>query len=289
MSGDDKTAGNRPDAPTEIEYAGIEYAGVAGSSEDCKEAVIRRIQYGEKIHQARIVSADNTHCLLLANGIGDLTAIKSGFASGYGGEGPAALSYVLQLLEAHGVELEEVEVSPALIERLDDSALTVGDVELINSARPVRRRWHHYILDDDQRSTKLGRVWREFRPVIPYAIIDDRLTDLVLAFWDDPDAKLVTGYRRLEDLVREQTGLTAYGSQLMAAAFLGDRSAMCWDGVSENEQRGRGNLFTGAFMAHRNPRAHQELKADADAQLRELLLLNHLYVLEREATLRAVA
>jgi len=268
--------------------AGIEYAGVAGSSEDCKEAVIRRIQYGDKVHQARIISADHTHCLLLANEIGDLTAIKSGFASGYGGEGPAALSYALQLLEAHGVELEEVEVSADLIERLDDSALTVGDVERINTTRPVRpRRWHDYILDDDRYSTSRGRVWREFRPVIPYAIIDDRLIDLVLAFWDDPDAKLVTGYRRLEDLVRERTGLSGHGAQLLSAAFLGEKSTLAWDGVSESEQRGRGNLFTGAFMAHRNPRAHQELKADAEAQLRELLLLNHLYVLEREATSRS--
>ena len=62
-----------------------------------------------------------------ADRIGDQAAVKSGFASGYGGEGPAALSYALQLLEAHGVELEEVEVSADLIERLDDSALTVDN------------------------------------------------------------------------------------------------------------------------------------------------------------------
>jgi hypothetical protein len=289
MASDGKAPGTRPTrAPAGIEYAGIEYAGITGSSEDCKEAVIRRIQYGEKIQEARIVSADNTHGLLLANGIGDLTAIKSGFASGYGGEGPAALSYVLQLLEAHGVELEEVEVSADLIERLDNSALTVGDVERINTARPVRpRRWHDYILDDERLSTARGRVWRDFRPVIPYAIIDDRLSDLALAFWDDPDAKLVTGYRRLEDLVREHSGLTGHGTALLSGALLGDKSPLCWEGVSENEQKGRGMLFTAAFMAHRNPRAHRELKADPEAQLRELLLLNHLYVLEREATARA--
>ncbi len=197
----------RRKTPSPRAPAGIEYLGIAGSSQDCQEAVIRRIQYGEKGYQARVLSSAGTHCLLLANGIGDQAAVKSGFASGYGGEGPAALSYVLQLLEAHGVELDEVEVAADLIERLDDSALTVGDVDLITAARPVRpRRWHDYIIDDDQRSTSRGRVWREFRPVIPYAIIDDRLTDLVLAFWDDPDAKLVTGYRRLEDLVRERTG-----------------------------------------------------------------------------------
>src|SRR5438132_8533677 len=82
-----------------IEYAGIEYLGIAGSSQDCQEAVIRRVQYGERIHQARILSSARTHCLLLANEIGDQAAVKSGFASGYGGEGPAALSYALQTEE----------------------------------------------------------------------------------------------------------------------------------------------------------------------------------------------
>src|SRR5205807_7302997 len=77
----------RPRAP-----AGIEYLGVAGSSQDCQEAVIRRVQYGERIHQARILSSAGTHCLLLANGIGDQAAVKSGSASGYGGGGAAALA-----------------------------------------------------------------------------------------------------------------------------------------------------------------------------------------------------
>jgi hypothetical protein len=45
-------------------------------------------------------------------------------------------------------------------------------------------------------------------------------------------------------------------------------------------------LFTGAFMAYRNRRAHRELRDDRDGQLREFLLLNQLYVLENESTER---
>ncbi len=74
----------------------------------------------------------------------------------------------------------------------------------------------------------------------------------------------------------------------MSEAFLGAKAILCWEGVSENEQKGRGMLFTAAFMAHRNPRAHQERQPDANAQLRELLLFNHLYGLEWDATAAAL-
>jgi hypothetical protein len=57
--------------------AGLEYHGVAGSSQDCQHAVMRLLQCG--IAQARIISSGNTHCLLLTTTIGDQIAVKSGF------------------------------------------------------------------------------------------------------------------------------------------------------------------------------------------------------------------
>ena len=47
--------------------------------------------------------------------------------------------------------------------------------------------------------------------VVPFAIVDGRLVDLALSFWEEPDHRLVTGYRRLEDIVRERTGLQEHG------------------------------------------------------------------------------
>jgi hypothetical protein len=134
--------------PTNSDYrpAGIEYAGIAGGSKDCQAAIEMLIQYGTHIEQARILTFQNRHCILLTDEIGDLIAIKSGFASGYGGEGPRRFSHVLQLLDFHGANIEEYNVEEATIDRLDDSALTLADLKRFDQSQPVRpARWGEYL------------------------------------------------------------------------------------------------------------------------------------------------
>jgi hypothetical protein len=53
-----------------------------------------------------------------------------------------------------------------------------------------------------------------------------------------------------------------------------------------SEQIGRTNLFTGAYMAFRNRRAHQEPDPNNTDALQEFLLINHLYNLEQQAVLK---
>src|SRR4051812_7660644 len=109
--------------------AGIQYSGLPGISSDCQDAVMRLLQYGDQITRARILSCSREHCLLLTINVGDLIAIKSGFGSGYLGEGSHAFSYVLQLLDSHDAQIEEYEVAPDVIERLDNSSLTISDID----------------------------------------------------------------------------------------------------------------------------------------------------------------
>ena len=90
--------------------AGIEYVGVSGISKECQDAVLRLLQFGNKISRAQILSssrvsysgasASGVHCLLLTVESGDVIAVKSGFSSGYRGEGPRTFSEVLQILES---------------------------------------------------------------------------------------------------------------------------------------------------------------------------------------------
>lgn len=268
----------------EKELGGIEYHGIAGVSLECKEAVMRLLQFGDDLTRARIISFSSSHCLLLSNSIGDFIAIKSGFASGYGGGGPTAFSYALQLLDAHGVEIDECEVDEAIIERLDRSALTTSDLHNINTAKPIRpSRWHDYVLEIHYERASDGTLWQDFRPVVPFAIIDSRIIDLALSFWENPDDKLLKGYRRLEDKVRERTGSVEHGTKLFSKVFGGPNPCLHWKNVDEGEKAGRRNLFTAAYMAHRNPRAHRESMADPSEQLSEFLLLNHLYWLEKKS------
>ena len=267
--------------------AGIQYSGEPGSSRDCQEAVVRLIQHGDSLTNARILTTRNLHCLLLTIAEADLVAIKSGFASGYGGTGPSTFSYVLQLLDAHDVEISEVDVDEDLLERLDNSALTRSDVESIEKAKPIRpSRWFDYVSDKDWERKEDGRQWTEFPPVIPFAIVDPRIADLALSFWDEADDKLLKGYRRLEDIVRKRTRIDDHGQKLFTKAFLPPDSILTWADSEEAEQIGKANLFVGAYMAFRNPRAHRELRDYAHDQLTEFLLLNHLYVLEAQSRKR---
>jgi hypothetical protein len=282
LGNESKTDGLAPDKTHRL--VGIEYSGVSGGSKDCKDAVEMLLQYGVHFQRAKILTCKNHHCLLLEDEIGDFIAIKSGFASGYGGEGPTTFSYVLQLLESHGAEIEEFDVDAMTIERLDNSALTLSDLKQLDQSHPVRPiRWHSYVYEDDFERGRDGTLWAKFPPVIPFAIIDNRIMDLAISFWKDPDDRLLKAYRRLEDLVRERTGVQEHGTRLFSQVFTGNNPKLTWKNIDDAEKIGRATLFTGAYMAHRNPRAHRELKSYQDAQLSEFLLLNHLFRLEREA------
>jgi hypothetical protein len=131
-------------------------------------------------------------------------AIKSGFASGYGGEGPRTFSYVLQIRERHGVEIQEYVVEPSLLERLDASALTRSDMEALEAAHPVQPwRWHDSLQERHWMHSEDGNLWHEEFPLgVPFAVVDSRLMDLALDFRSGADARLLDGYRRLEDILR---------------------------------------------------------------------------------------
>jgi len=82
---------NSNELPPGDQPVGIEYVGVAGISKECQDAVLRLIQFGTRITHVRILSAKRRHCLLLTLEGGDQVAVKSGFATGYRGEGPSSL------------------------------------------------------------------------------------------------------------------------------------------------------------------------------------------------------
>ena len=210
--------------------------------------------------------------------------MKSGFSSGYDGEGPRTFSFVLQLLDAHGAEIEEFLVGAGLIARLDASALTCLDLEEIEGARPRRpARWRDYIDEDHWARYRNGTLWRDFPPVLPLAIIDPRLMDLALSFWEAPGDRILAGYRRLEDIIRRRSGLKEHGAKLFSQTFHGPPPRLRWAGVDQGEHAGRAQLFAAAFTAFRNPRAHRGLHERTEDQVAEFLVLNQLFRLEGEA------
>ncbi|MEW6405709.1 MAG: TIGR02391 family protein [Chloroflexota bacterium] len=270
----------------DMDPAVIQYAGEPGVSSSCQEAVIRFLQCGH-VTSARILTCRGSHALLLKIDADELVVIKSGFSSGYGGEGPRTFSYVLQLLEAHDVEIEEHEISAEMLDRIEYSALARADMDEIERSRPIRpTRWWEYVWEIHEEWRKNGLLWRNFPAIIPYSLIDPRIMDLALSFWTAPDERLMTAYRRLEDIVRQRIGIDEHGVKLFQAAFLGAEAKLRWPVPDSGEQAGRANLFIGAFGAFRNPRAHREPNDDAERLVSEFLLVNQLFRLEREASPR---
>lgn len=265
--------------------AGIQYHGTAGISQECKRAIVNLLQHPEKVLEAKLLSCKGTHSFLLKIEYDDLVAIKSGFSSGYRGEGPSALAVSLQLLREHNVDIDEYQVDQSLIERLDQSCLTIQDLEKIEKTQPVRpSRWFEYVHDNPPGNT--SSLIHEFPQVIPYAIIQPRLIDLARQFFDQPDNSILSGFRRLEDIIRERTKETEHGTKLFSKAFQGEESILYWKDIDPGEQQGRAQLFTGTYMAYRNKRAHKEPTQETGECLQEFLLLNHLYILENKALLR---
>lgn len=264
--------------------ADIQYMGIAGCTQPCLEALSILIQSRVAISDARLLTSGQAHCFILTVDVGDLLALKSGFSSGYMGEGSRGLSRALSLLMEHEVEVREFDVPSAVIDRIDGSALKKKDLAALELAQPVRpTRWHSYIFEEDWVRRDTGKLWRGWcQPLIPYSIIDPRIFDLALSFWKDPDQSLMTGYPRLEDILRKRTGLYEHGSKLVSAAFTGNGKKLDWPGCHASEAIGRGQLFTGALMAFRNRRAHQELQLSESEALVEFLQLNHLFLLEHE-------
>jgi len=260
----------------------VQYVGVAGLTQTCIDAVQRLIQFRDRLSSSRLLTCHDRHGFLLQHEIEGLIAVRAGFSSGYQGEGPRGLSQAIMLLQHHGIDLDEVAVAPGVLRRLDEGALTDRDVERIQSTPPVRplRLYDYVYAARRQRDPKESVA--AYRLTMPFAIIDDRIADLAVRFFDEPDRCLIDGYRRLEDIVRQRTGLTQSSTKLFAGAF-GAGGPLRWELVNGGEVEGRRQLFGAVYMAHRNPRGHQEVDDSIEDALAEFLMLNHLFRLERQA------
>lgn len=276
------------------DLAGIEYYGSAGITARCLTALTMAIQAGDDAILRAFLLSDvdssskcGTHCFLLWPESSDPIVIKSGFASGYGGEGPRGLSSALQILLRHNIDIEEYAVDAGFIQRVDSSCLTLADLKRFETLRPVRpTRYYDFILlrEGERGSYNDNVVKALFAKNIPFSLIDNRIMDLAIDLSNNPDANLMTCYRRLEDIIRKRTGLDGEsGSKLFSQAFLSNNAPLYWPEIPEAEAKGRAALFTGVYMAYRNSRAHKENLTTIDDAIREFLMINQLFILEFEA------
>lgn len=187
-------------------------------------------------------------------------------------------------MNKHQIETEEVTIPAKLMNKVNNSSLCDNDIDFIFQQKIIRpMRLHDYIYPFESEVNQVLKLKRYSPLELPYAIIDDRIFDLALLFKQDPDSALTKAYKRLEDIVRLRTNFKEHSTKLFAQAFQGENAPLTWDVPDSAEIKGRVNLFTGAYMAFRNARAHREKDENLIHQYREFLLINELFLLESEA------
>lgn len=274
--------GRLPKEPITVQYLGTEY------TQPCLEAVRTLMQQRVSISAVRLLTGlegrSARHGFLITTELDELIAIRPGFSSGYIGEGPRGLASALQIFDAFGFAVEEHRVPLPLLTRIDGARLTEHDLARIEASVPVMpTRLHDYIYDAGAYHRPLNATLREFEPTIPFGIIDGRLADLAIGFFEDPNSRLMSGYARLEGIIKKRTGLRGAASKLFSSAFEGTAARLTWLGIDPSEQIGRSALFRSVYQTYRNRRVHNEAPSDEAMDLAELLLLNNLFILESSA------
>ena len=272
-------------------HTDFDYRGSRGTTRSCVEAIATALAESRSPGSAVLVSgpADKygcrSHLFVLTSEEGTRTVTRDGFASGYGGTGPAGLTQAILLLDAWKWELEEVRVDGRVFERIATGRMTVRDEEIVfegGRRYPISEIFYRYVPMEELENAESRNSWRGLPVILPIPLFDRRLHDLVQSFWTDPDAALSRGYRRLEELIRARTGMDDHGAKLFSRAFLHDKAPLTWD-EHEGEARAYAQLFAATFSAFRNARAHRELESSENELAMELLQLNTLFILESRA------
>lgn len=274
--------------------AGIEYHGSSGITQSSIDAIVNIINSGEQIKSAWILSwfdgSIGEHSFLLSIFPARQVLIKTGFTSGYSGEGPSGLSAALKILQLHSVEIEEYDIDRAVKQRIEAGCLLSSDLDRLEKSRPIRpTRFYDYILrqPNSPRETDVRDVQQCFPAAINLGLLDERLVELAISLLKSPDSAINTAFRRLEDIVRDRICIyDKSGSHLFKKAFEGDKSLLHWNDLDGGEQAGKAGLFVAVFLAYRNPRAHREILCNPREAVREFMLINQLYLLEASAVAR---
>lgn len=270
-----------------VQLAQVQYYGSNRTTQSCLDAIARLLSTGAQIDRAILLTHQNQHGFFLEMQEPEPVLIRCGFTSGYSGEGPAGLSIAIHMLERFNVGLEEVLVPGEFLTRLDESRLTQADMNFITRAPSVRpTRIYDYRHDGlEHRGGSADLIRRQFRPVVPWFAIDDRLVDLAVVLERNADKAVFDAFRRLESQVKKRCILpvAVSGVEVFKKAFRGTGALLTWPGLPRGEIEGRAQLFEAAFMTYRNPRAHREDEWGHVRAYREFFIANELFLLEAEA------
>ena len=256
-----------------------EYLGIVGSSTDCLNALGVTLQFGPAVHAALLVTKEkeeeepwpHEHLIVLQLENADFgrpIVIPSGFASGYGGAGPRALSRAIILLSKANVSVKSKIAAGLLFHQINIGRATHEQLEnLARLGKGGTDPWDLVDMRDADLSGTNPPIWSDWIDLrVPRGLVSANLDDLVQELERDHRDAVFKAFRRLESSIRSRmqglgaiTESEAVGARLVNNAF-GDKGKLGWSDIdpTSSEYKGRRDLLAGAFSVLRSPRVHNE-------------------------------
>lgn len=263
----------------------IQYLGTA-YTHDCLYALGFILQSESQIEKALLLSCNEYHAYLITANRNTFI-IRSGFTSGYQGEGAQGLASSLQLLLKHNIEIEEIIISEKIMKKVNHSSLSDVDIEKILMTKVIRPiNIYEYIYAMYKTTEYQIKNDRYYPTELPFHLIDDRIFDLALKFNDDPNRSIFNAFIRLENIVQKRINSDKHSSALFEYAFCSENPPLLCKSEDKKASQAAGRLFANIYKAFRNEHAHNEVSKSLNKLIREFLLINELYLLESEAIQR---
>lgn len=250
----------------------IQYHGDNRTTESCIDAIVRILHFDDRIDLAVLLTCEDRHAFLLTVQEYQKIIIQSGFASGYGGEGPKGLAKVIQLLRLHSIELEEVHVSSKVFSRVENCQLRDKDLQQIEETpyvRPISLIDYVFDIGDIPQ----GELLKRYPSVIPWATLDPRIIDLALILNQGDSSAVSRAFNRFETTLKERAGNNSRSLRAAANSVFSNGGANDLPSAAEK-------LVTSVYTLLRNPRAHEEHYFSREEDIRCFVMINELFLME---------
>lgn len=195
-----------------------------------------------------------------------LTVVRSGFTSGYSGEGPRAFSMALCMIWDKGVPMDQLYVPEDLFDAINKQHATE---EMLDGLRvqgePMEPWTGHYVREQDKQMVGERTFWPRWhtpRPVFDF--LDAELAERCHSLYPDNVGSAVReAYILVEERLRALIGRSSAGEEtlsgqnLLNEALHPERGILTDRSLPRSERDGLFLMFKGAHMYVRNPRAHR--------------------------------
>jgi len=252
----------------------IQYHGDYCTTKSCIEAIVRILQFNDVIDLAVLITFQNSHAFLLTVNEYQKIIIQPGFTSGYDGEGPIGLARVIRLLQHRSVELDEVSVSKKIFLKIQGCKLDDKDLMMIEETPYIRpRTLGDYVYNIGEFTD--DEIQKVFPTTLSWAIIDSRILDLALCLDQGDSSAVLSGFNRLETILKDRCPSNV--------KTLKDAAAFIFTGVNRSDSSSAAEKFvTAVYTLFRNIRAHEESNFSRSEDIRCFMLLNELYLIEKQ-------